>query len=387
MKDILQALVQDEAQIKKHFHHLHQNPELGFEEVKTAAYVAAELRTLGYEVTEGIGKTGVVGKLVVGDGKKSIGLRADMDALPIQEMSDLPCKSQVPGKAHMCGHDAHTSMLLGAARHLAKTRNFNGTLNLIFQPAEEIMGGAAAMLADGLFERFPMDVIFGLHGMPGLPKGKLHFTSGPIMAAVDNWEIRLTGKGGHGSMPEKGVDPIVAGSALVMALQSIVSRNVAPKDTSVITVGAFLAGDAGNVIPHTATLRLSMRHVLSGTRQMVLERVRNVTAAIAAAYGTHHEIMEGQSKGGVLVNDQPNTEICIDIAKAVLGAENVITPGPTYMGSEDFAYFAEKIPSVYAFLGGGDTPMPHHPMFVFDESNLAIGAAYWVAVAESYLKQ
>ncbi|MDN0076802.1 M20 aminoacylase family protein [Crenobacter sp. SG2303] len=383
MTEALKTL--DQASIEQHFHYLHQHPSLAFEETQAASYIAGLLREWGYEVTEGIGKTGVVGRLKVGDGQMRIGLRADTDALPVQEAADLPYKSKIEGKSHTCGHDAHTAMLLGAAEYLAKTRNFNGTLNLIFQPAEEIMAGAPAMIADGLFERFPMDVVFGMHNMPGLPTGKLHFTGGPIMAAVDNWEIVLTGVGSHGSMPEKSIDPLVAGASLVMSLQTIVSRNVAPMDAAVVSVGAFLAGDAGNVIPQTATLRLSTRTRKPETREMVLNKIKSITKATAEAYNVGFEIREGQP-GAVLINDAEQTQICVDIARKVFGDEQVVTPGPTFMGSEDFAFYAQKVPGVYCFIGNGNTANVHHPMYVFDKSNLPVGAAYWIAVAENYLK-
>ena len=383
MTEASQAL--EQASIEQHFHYLHQRPGLAFEENQAASYIAGLLRQWGYEVTEGIGKTGVVGRLKVGDGKTSIGLRADTDALPVPEAVDLPYKSQIVGKSHTCGHDAHTSMLLGAAEYLARTRNFNGTLNVIFQPAEETMAGAPAMIADGLFERFPVDVMFGMHNMPGLPVGKLHFTGGPIMAAVDNWEIVLTGVGSHGSMPEKSIDPLVAGAALVMSLQTIVSRNVAPMDAAVVSVGAFLAGDAGNVIPQSATLRLSTRTRKPETREMVLGKIKSITKATAEAYNVSYEIKEGQP-GAILINDEAHTQTCIEIARQRFGAEQVVTPGPTFMGSEDFAFYAQQVPAVYCFIGNGNTPMVHHPMYRFDPSNLPVGAAYWVAVAQSYLK-
>ncbi|MBS0467977.1 MAG: amidohydrolase [Proteobacteria bacterium] len=385
MNPILEKVSADKGKIEAHFHYLHQNPGVAFEEQAAAGYIAGKLREWGYEVTEGLGKTGVVGQLRVGDGKARIGLRADTDALPVQEGADLPYKSRVNGKSHMCGHDAHSAMLLGAAEYLARTRNFSGTLNLIFQPAEEIMAGAPAMIADGLFEKFPMDVIFGMHNMPGLPVGKLHFTGGPIMASVDNWEIVLTGVGSHGSMPEKSVDPLVAGAALVMSLQTIVSRNVAPMDAAVVSVGAFLAGGAGNVIPQNATLRLSTRTRKPETRKMVLDKIRAITRATAEAYNVQFEIKEGQP-GAILINDDAHTERCAAIARETLGDEQVVTPGPTFMGSEDFAFYAQQVPGVYCFVGNGDTPNVHHPMYVFDQANLPVGAAYWVAVAQAYLK-
>ena len=385
MKDLLNKVVAEKANTEEYFRYIHERPELAFEENETAKYIAEKLRSWGYEVTEGIGKTGVVARMKVGDGKASIGLRADTDALPVEEASNLPYKSKVPGKSHMCGHDAHAAMLMGAAEYLAKTKNFNGTLNLVFQPAEEIMGGAVAMIDDGLFDKFPMERIFGMHNMPSLPLGVMHLTEGPIMAAVDNWEIVLTGKGSHGSMPEKSIDPVVAGSALVMALQTIVSRNVAPMDAAVVSVGAFLAGDAGNVIPQTATLRMSTRTRKPETRLMVLDKIRSITKAIAEAYNVTYEINEGQP-GAVLVNDPEQTRECVRVAQEVFGEEGVVCPGPTFMGSEDFAFYAQKVPGTYVFVGNANTQMVHHPEYVFDESNLPRGVAYWVAIAESFLK-
>ncbi len=385
MKDLTTKLNSYQDEMQKHFEYLHARPELSFEEAETAKYIARQLRAWGYEVTEGLGGHGVVGKLSVGDGKASIGLRADTDALPVEEASDLPYKSQVPGKSHMCGHDAHSTMLLGAAKYLAETKNFNGTLNVIFQPAEEVMGGAPAMIKDGLFKKFPMDKIFGLHNMPGLELGKLYFTQGAIMAAVDNWEIVLTGKGSHGSMPEKSIDPLVAGAALVMSLQTIVSRNVAPMDSAVVSVGAFIAGDAGNVIPHTATLRLSTRTSLPETRQMVLDKIRSITKATAEAYNVSFSISEGQP-GAVLVNDPALTTEVVDVSRSLLGDDAVVEPGPTFMGSEDFAFYAQEVPAVYGFIGNGDGFMVHHPEYQFNTKNLPVGAAYWAALAEHFLK-
>lgn len=385
MSTLLNALTAEQEQMKAWRHHMHQHPEVAFEEHNTARYIADLLRGWGYEVTENIGKTGLVARMSCGDGKKSIGLRADTDALAVQEMIEGGHKSTIPGKSHTCGHDGHSAMLLGAAHYLAHTRAFNGTVNLIFQPAEEIMGGAVAMIKDGLFERFPMDAVFGMHNMPTLERGKLYFTAGPVMAAVDNWEIVLTGKGSHGSMPEKSIDPVVAGASLVMALQTIVSRNVGAKDSAVVTVGAFLAGDAGNVIPQTATLRLSIRSSAPETRKLVLDKVRAITAAQAASFGVGHEIVEGPP-GAVLVNDPVQTAECADVARALLGDDQVVMPGPTFMGSEDFAYYAQHKPGSYCFIGNGDTPMVHHPMYDFDDRNLPVGAAYWVALVQHYLK-
>ena len=375
LKDKLTAIRRD----------IHAHPELAFEEHRTAELVARHLEALGIETHRGIGGTGVVGVVRGRRGLRAIGLRADMDALPITERNEFAHKSTIQGCMHACGHDGHTTMLLGAAEALAARRDFDGTVYLIFQPAEEGEGGAPAMIADGLFERFPMDAVFGMHNMPGLERGKLYFTAGPIMAAVDNWEIVLTGKGSHGSMPEKSIDPVVAGASLVMALQTIVSRNVGAKDSAVVSVGAFLAGDAGNVIPQTATLRLSIRSSAPETRKLVLEKVKSITAAQALSLGVSHEIREG-APGAVLVNDPDQTIECAEVARALLGEDQVVMPGPTFMGSEDFAYYAQKKPGTYCFIGNGDTPMVHHPMYDFDDRNLPIGAAWWVAVAEHFLK-
>ena len=385
MTDLLDALGAHSDQMRAWRHHMHRHPELAFEESKTAAFISALLRGWGYDVEEGVGGTGVVASMRNGASERAIGLRADMDALPIHEANTSDHRSQVEGRSHMCGHDGHSAMLLGAARHLAETRNFNGTVRLLFQPAEEVMGGALAMMRDGLFERFPMEAVFGMHNMPGLEQGKLFFTPGPIMAAVDNWEIVLTGKGGHGSMPEKARDTVVAGSSLVMALQTIVSRNVAAKDSAVLTVGAFLAGEAGNVIAHSATLRLSVRTTTPETRKFVLDRIRKIARAQSESYDVACEIREG-APDAVLVNDPVETERCAEIARSVVGDENVVAPGPTFMGSEDFAFFSERAPCNYCFIGNGDTPMVHHPCYDFDDRNLAIGAAYWVALVESRLR-
>ncbi|ASK27362.1 amidohydrolase [Neisseria chenwenguii] len=386
MENLVQTIKNSvQTSMDSHFEHLHRHPEVAFEEQNSAKYIVDKLRQYGYEVFEGIGKTGVVGRLKNGDGIASIGLRADTDALPIVEKTDLPYKSKTEGKAHLCGHDAHTAMLLGAAEYLAEHKPFNGTLYLIFQPAEEIMGGAVAMLKDGLLEKFPMQAMFGLHNMPSLELGKIHFTVGPIMAAVDNWEIKLTGVGSHGSMPEKAIDPVVAGAALVMSLQTIVSRNVAAKDSAVVTIGAFQSGTVGNIIPQEAVLRLSTRTARPETRERVLNRIREITRLTAEAYEVKYEISESQP-GAVLVNDPENTERATAVAQKVLGEANVVNPGPTFMGSEDFAFFAQQIPCVYGFIGNGDTPMVHHPEYVFNRSNLPLGAAYWVGIVQEYLK-
>lgn len=384
MNTILEKIQADKDQIDEWFEHMHRNPELSMQEEKTARFIADTVSQWGYDVETGVGKYGIVASLTAGNGDKAIGLRADFDALPIQEVIDLDYQSTVEGVSHLCGHDGHTSMLLAAGKYLAETKNFNGTVRLIFQPGEETMEGGPAMIEDGLFERFPVDAVFGMHNMPGLELGKLYFTPGETMAAVDNWEIELTGKGGHGAMPEHSIDPIVAGSSLVMALQSIVARNVSPHNSAVVTVGAFLSGNAGNVIAQTATLRLSIRTTTPEDRTMVLNKVRDLTRTQAEGFGCTYEIREGVP-GAVLVNDEEETLRAAEIAREAFGEENVVYPGPTFLGSEDFAFMLQEKKGTYCFLGNGDTPMVHHPQFVLNKSILPMGAAYWAALTEGYL--
>lgn len=372
-------------EMKEWMGHLHQCPELALQETKTANFIAEKLKSWGYDVVEGIGKTGIVASMTVGKGNKTIGLRADFDALPIQEVNDLPYKSKIEGVSHLCGHDGHSTMLLGAAKYLAETKNFNGTVRLIFQPGEETMEGSPAMIADGLFERFPVDAVYGMHNMPGLPFGKFHFCENEMMAAVDNWEIELTGKGSHGSMPELSIDPVVCGSSLVMALQTIVSRNVSPWQNSVVSVGAFIAGNAGNVVPQTALLRLSIRNMEPKLREMVLNKIRSITKSQAEAFGCKYEIREG-IPGAVLINTPENTQWAASVARNIFGDDQVVYPAHPYMGSEDFAFMLQKKNGTYCMLGNGDSFMVHHPQYVFNQDILPIGAAYWAALTEEYLK-
>lgn len=385
MTTALNALEADRAQMLEWFEHMHRNPELSMQEEKTAQYIADIVSQWGYEVETGVGKHGIVASMTVGDSGKSIGIRADFDALPIQEVNDLAYKSQTEGVSHLCGHDGHTTMLLAAGKYLAETKNFNGTVRLIFQPGEETMQGGPAMIADGLFERFPVDAVFAMHNMPGLELGKLYFTPGQMMSAVDNWEIELTGKGAHGAMPELSIDPVVAGSSLVMALQTIVSRNVSPQHQAVVTIGAFEAGNAGNVIAQSAILRLSIRTTSPEDREMVLNKVRDLTRTQAEGYGCTYEIREGVP-GAVLINDPDETARAFEIAREAFGADDVVYPGPTFLASEDFAFMLQQKKGTYCFIGNGDTPMVHHPEFTLNPDILPKGAAYWVALTEGYLR-
>lgn len=386
MNTLVKALEQDSAQMKEWFEHMHRHPELSMQETETSEYILEQLREMGaYDIVPGVGKHGIVASLKVGDGNKSIGLRADFDALPIQEQNDFSYKSTVEGVSHLCGHNGHSAMLLGAARYLAKNQNFNGTVRLIFQPGEETMEGGPAMINDGLFERFPVDAVFGMHNIPDLEEGKFYFNPGQMMASVDNWEVNITGKGGHGGIPELTIDPVVAGSSIVMAIQSIVSRNVAPAHRAVVTIGAFLAGNAGNVVANNAIMRLSVRTTTPEDRELVLGNIRRIVAHQAQSFGCTYEIHEGVP-GAVLVNDAEETEKAAQIARATFGNDQVIYPGPTFLASEDFAFMLQKKKGTYCFLGNGPGKMVHHPEYYFNQKILPIGAAYWVALAENYLR-
>ena len=369
---------------------IHQHPELAFDEHRTSELVAQCLSRWGYKVTRGLGGTGVVGQLRKGTGSKRIGLRADMDALPIDEQTSLPHASVHAGVMHACGHDGHTAMLLAAAKQLAKA-DFNGTLNLIFQPAEEGFGGAKKMMEDGLFTRFPCDAIFAMHNMPGFKPGQLLFRTGPTMASSENISITLHGKGGHGAMPQTAADPVVAGASIVMALQTIVSRNVAPLQMAVITVGSFKAGQANNVIPQSATLELSVRSLDREVRKLLNQRIEELVKAQAQSYGLRANIA---FRGGypVLINTPQETAFATQIALKLLGPDKVVTQTEALTGSEDFAFMLEDVPGSYLFIGNGDAStgghgacMVHNPGYDFDDSNIAVGAAYWLSLAQGFL--
>jgi hippurate hydrolase len=364
-------------------HDVHAHPELSFREHRTAKKVATLLEQWGYDVATGVGGTGVVATLTHGTSQKSVGLRADMDALPIAEATGLPYASSDPGKMHACGHDGHISMLLGAARYLSETRLFNGTLRLVFQPAEEIVEGATAMIEDGLFQRFPMDAVFAMHVAPELPKGVMGFRSGPAMASSDHWEVVLTGIGGHGAVPEKTVDPVVAGASIVMALQTVVSRSVSSQQPTVVTVGAFQSGDRGNVIPGEAILRLSIRNTEPEIRVRVLERIRAIIMGQAASYGVDWMIRE-MSSSPVLVNDPAHTMFARSVACELFG-ESRVAQTPLIMAGEDFAFMLQQRPGCLCYIGNGGETNVHSSGFVFSDDILVTGAAHWSALAERFL--
>ena len=374
---------------------IHAHPEMAFEEHRTAALVAAKLADWGYEVTTGIGGTGVVGRLRRGaggegdEGGRSIGLRADMDALPIVENTGRAWSSRNAGVMHACGHDGHTATLLAAARLIAEDVDFDGTLNLIFQPAEEGGGGALRMMDDGLFERFPCDAVFAMHNMPGLETGTFHFRAGPAMASSDYATITLRGVGGHGALPHTTADTVVAAAAVVTALQTVVSRNVDPLQSAVVTVGAMHAGQANNVIPALATLELSVRALDPEVRRLLEQRIKALVAAQAQSFGVTAEI-DWRPGYCVLVNTETETNFARQVALDLVGAEHVTLHGPALTGSEDFAFMLEKIPGSYLLIGNGDGDsagacMVHNPGYDFNDDNIATGSAYWVALVERYL--
>ncbi|WP_160107441.1 M20 aminoacylase family protein [Pseudomonas izuensis] len=379
------AAIQDEMIALRQ--RIHAHPELGFEEFVTSQQVAECLVQWGYEVSTGVGKTGVVATLKNGEGR-SIGLRADMDALPIHETSGLPYASRIDGVMHACGHDGHTATLLTAARYLAQTRTFKGTLQLIFQPAEEGLGGARKMLEDGLLERFPCDAVFALHNVPGYPVGHLGFYSGPFMASADTVNIKVIGQGGHGAVPHKAIDPVVVCASIVMALQSIVSRNVSPQDMAIITVGSLHAGSASNVIASSADMSLSVRALTPEVRRLLEARIIELVNAQAASFGARAQI-DYQHCHPVLINDPESTAFAREVARDWLGDNRLIEDLRPFTASEDFAFILEQCPGSYLVIGNGEGESGcqlHNPGYDFNDACLPIGASYWVKLVESFLR-
>jgi hippurate hydrolase len=367
---------------------IHQHPELLYDVHRTAAFVADRLKEFGCdEVATGLGRTGVVGVI---KGKKPgrgdikvIGLRADMDALPIEEATNLSYASKTPGKMHACGHDGHTAMLLGAARYLAETRNFAGDAVVIFQPAEEGGAGAAAMIKDGLMERFAIDQVFGMHNNPGSPVGSFAIRSGPIMAATDAIDIEIEGHGGHAARPHKCLDSVMVGAQLITALQQIVSRNVDPLDSAVISICEFHAGNARNVIPQTAVLRGTVRTLTAQVRQLIERRVREVTAGVAEMTGAKIDL--NYERGyPVTSNHAAQTDFATQVAKEIAGDANV-REIPPLMGAEDFAYMLEQRPGAFIFCGNGDSAGLHHPAYNFNDEAIVFGTSYWIRLVENAL--
>ena len=367
-------------------HDFHEHPELLYEVHRTAGIVADRLREFGCdEVVTGIGRTGVVGVI---RGRKSasgktIGLRADMDALPIEEATGLPYASKTPGLMHACGHDGHTAMLLGAARYLAETRNFAGEVAVIFQPAEEGGGGADAMIKDGLIERFKIDQVYGMHNGPGLPVGAFAIRQGPLMASTDSVDITIEGHGGHAAKPHNCIDSLMVGAQLVTALQQIVARNVDPLEAAVLSICEFHAGNARNVIPQSAVLRGTVRTLTPKVRELMEKRVREAVIGVAQMTGAKIDL--SYTRGyPVVVNHAEQTEIAIRAAKEVAGDANVHEM-PPMMGGEDFAYMLEARPGAFIFVGNGDSAGLHHPAYNFNDEAIVYGTSFFIKVVENTL--
>jgi amidohydrolase len=365
----------------------HAHPEIGFDEHRTSDIVAKQLEALGIEVHRGVGKTGVVGVLREGNGPVSIGLRADMDALPILEANEVAYKSTRPGVMHACGHDGHTTMLLGAARYLAETRNFNGTVNFIFQPAEEGLGGATAMLKDALFERFPCDTVFGMHNHPGLAVGKFAIRPGTMMAGGAFFDIHVEGRGAHGARPEQSIDPVLVACHITTALQSIVARNVNPLDTAVVSATAIKGGDAYNVIPQSADIRGTVRTFRHETMALVEENMKRIAAGVATAFGATASV-DFRRLFAPLVNNAEETAQFADVAAELVGSDNVDRERELIMASEDFSFMLEARPGAYINIGNGETvgstPV-HNPGYDFNDEILPLGAAALAGLVEKKL--
>jgi amidohydrolase len=365
---------------------LHAHPELLYDVHRTAASVAEKLKSFGCDdVVAGIGRTGVVG-VIRGRkaGAKVIGLRADMDALPLEEETGLPYRSTVPGKMHACGHDGHTAMLLGAAKYLAETRNFAGTAVLIFQPAEEGGAGGLAMIKDGLLTRFGIEEVYGMHNYPGLPVGAFGMRPGAMMASADHIEILIEGVGGHAARPHRAVDTILVGAQIINQLQSIVARNVDPLEAAVVSVCMFQAGHTDNVIPQHARLRGTARALTPEVRELLQKRISEVVEGTAKLYGAKTEIKYSNGYP-VVVNDEGRTLFAASVARSIAGDNNVFDDYPPMMGAEDFAFMLQERPGAFIFVGNGDSAGLHHPAYDFNDEVIPIGTSYWVRLAETAL--
>jgi amidohydrolase len=363
---------------------LHAHPEVQFDVHRTAASVAEKLKAFGCdEVVPGIGRTGVVGVIKgrkQGSGKV-IGLRADMDALPIEEQTNLPYRSTVPGKMHACGHDGHTAMLLGAAKHLATARDFDGTAVVIFQPAEEGGGGGREMVKDGLMDRFGIGEVYGMHNLPGLPVGAFATRPGPVMAAADRFKVTIEGKGTHAAWPHTGIDPVVIGAQIVNQVQSIVSRNVDPLQGAVVSICVFRAGETDNVIPQTAELSGTVRTLSETTHDLVEERFKQIVSGTAALHGATATISYIRNYP-VTTNHVDQTAFAAAAAADISGADKVNANIPPMMGAEDFSFMLNARPGAFIFVGNGDTASLHHPAYDFNDDIIPIGASYWVRLVE-----
>ena len=365
-------------------HDIHRHPEIAFEEVRTADIVAQKLAGWGLDVHRGLGKTGVVGTLRAGSSNRAIGLRADMDALPVDELNAFDHRSVIDGKMHACGHDGHTTMLLGAARTLAQNRDFNGTVHFIFQPAEEMYGGAKFMIEDGLFDKFPVEGVWGMHNMPGLPAGHFSVATGPVMAAADEYRVKITGVGGHAAYPHYAVDPVYIASEIVVALQTIAARRVDPLASVVVSTTVLRAGNAGNVIPESAEMIGSARAFTTELQDEIEGSIRRIAEGVAQAHGATAEV-EYTRGYPPTINHPAETEIARQAAIRTAGAENVGAGGLPMMASEDFSFMLLERPGCYLFIGNGEGDHAvecHNPHYDFNDDILPIGARYWVNLVE-----
>ncbi len=384
---IAEQIFQQQAEISAIRRDIHANPETAFEELRTSGIVAAKLESWGIEVHRGLAKTGVVGKLTCGSGTRAIGMRADMDALPIHEMNSFGYKSKNDGRMHACGHDGHTAMLLGAAKHLAESKSFDGTAYFIFQPAEEGKGGGREMVKEGLFEKFPMEAVFGMHNWPGIPVGQFAVMPGPMMASSDDFEIRISGRGAHAAMPHNGIDPVIIGAELVLALQTISSRVVSPVDAAVVSVTTFNAGEAVNAIPAEAVLRGTARAFKPGVQDLIEEGIKRIANGIAAAHGGSVTVRYDR-RYPPTVNAVRETEIAAAVLEKMVGRENVLYDLQPTMGAEDFSFMLNAKPGCYVWIGNGPGDggcMLHNPKYDFNDEVLPIGSSYWVQLVEHVL--
>ena len=367
---------------------IHAHPEIAFEEHRTAQIVADKLESFGIEVETGIAGTGVVGTLRKGMGNRSIGLRADLDALLINETNDFEYKSKNPGQMHACGHDGHTTMLLGAAKYLSEQGNFDGTVNFIFQPAEENEGGGRVMIEDGLFDKYPVESVYGMHNIPGMPVGSFAIKPGPIMAAFDVFNLKVIGRGGHAAMPQTTVDPIIVGTKIIDAFQAIISRSIDPQEPSVLSVTQFHGGDAYNVIPNQVEIKGCTRCFSPNVQKKLEDEMRQISESICKAYGADCEF-HYEHRYPATINSEEEANLAGQVAQEIVGEERVnLSPKPG-MGSEDFAYMLQEKPGSYIWIGNGDgegSCMIHNPGYDFNDEILPIGATYWVKMAEEILK-
>ena len=368
---------------------IHAHPELAFEETRTSDIVAAKLESFGLAVHRGLGKTGVVGTLKSGRGNRAIGLRADMDALPLQELSELPHKSVHDGKMHACGHDGHTTMLLAAARYLAEAKSFDGTVHFIFQPAEENEGGGQAMVRDGLFEKFPVEAIYGMHNLPGIPVGDFAMRVGPIMAASDRFDAVIHGKGAHAAFPHTGIDPILIAAHVITAWQALVSRHTDPLQSAVLSVTSIHAGDTYNVIPDSVSLRGTVRSFDARVQDRMEAQLQSVGQQICAAFGARLEL-DYRRGYPATVNTDAETQHAIRAATKLVGKEHVNANAAPLMGSEDFAFMLQARPGCYIFIGNGagdgaGSCMIHNPHYDFNDTIIPLGASYWIQLVEDLL--